>query len=117
MTGARTLNLTAGEQRRVAQIDQLVATRGIDELLASMSDPSWTVRRASVAALAALGDDAVGPLCTWLRERRTDEHAIAAAVDALSTACSGRRCGHDPRPATCDRGRADARPGDHASGR
>ena len=85
MTVARPFNLTTGEHRRVTQIDQLVALRGVDELLASMSDPSWTVRRAGVAALAALGDDAVGPLCTWLRDRRTDEHAIAAAVDALST--------------------------------
>lgn len=83
---SQTFTLTEAEHRRVAQIDRLVAlgSFGIDELLASMSDPSWTVRRASVAALAALGDDSVGPLCVWLRDRRTEEHSIAAAVDALA---------------------------------
>jgi HEAT repeat protein len=85
MTAAQTFTLTEAERGRVEHIDHLVALggRSVDELIASMSDSSWTVRRAAVAGLAALGDDAVGPLCLWLRDARTAEHAIAAAVDAL----------------------------------
>lgn len=49
-----------------------------------LGDPSWTVRRAVVAGLAALGDDAAVALCAWLRDERTNETSIAAAVDALS---------------------------------
>src|SRR5690606_16016986 len=33
---------------------------------------------------AALGDAAVAPLCAWLRDTRSSENAIAAAVDALA---------------------------------
>lgn len=79
-------NLTDAERRRVERIDRLVALgpESVEELLLGMSDPSWTVRRAVVGALVALGDDAVGPLCHWLAHVRTSEAAIAAAVDALS---------------------------------
>ena len=86
MTAGSAFSLTAGERRRIEHIDELVAlgAGGVAELISTMSDPSWTVRRATVAALAALGDDAAGPLCAWLRDRRTSEHAIAAAVDALA---------------------------------
>ncbi|HEX4423034.1 MAG TPA: HEAT repeat domain-containing protein [Kofleriaceae bacterium] len=95
MTFTPAFQLTAAERIRVEAIDRLVVLgpAGVDELLGLMSDPSWTVRRAVVAALAALGDDAVAPLCTWLRDRRTSEHALAAAVDALSAslgAATGR---------------------------
>jgi len=85
VTSGAAYSLTAGERQRIEHIDQLVAlgAAGVAELIAAMSDPSWTVRRAAVAALAALGDDAAGTLCAWLRDRRTSEHAIAAAVDAL----------------------------------
>ncbi len=81
------LSLTEVERDRIDRIDQLVAIGqpAIDELLAALSDRSWTVRRAVVAGLAALGDEAVRPMCTWLLEQRTNEAAIAAAVDALST--------------------------------
>jgi HEAT repeat protein len=80
------LALTAAEQARVARIDALVAigARGVGELVDALGDPSWTVRRAVVAGLAALGDDAVPALCAWLSRTRTSERAIAAAVDALS---------------------------------
>lgn len=83
---ARSFTLTPAEQHRIDRIDQLVALGGdsISELLAAMSDPSWTVRRAAVAALSALGDEAVPALRTWLLDRRTSEHAIAAAVDAFA---------------------------------
>lgn len=91
MTIAGSFHVTEAEHLRVERIDQLVAlaSSGVDELLASMSDPSWPVRRASVAALASLGDDSVGPLCAWLSDRRTEEHSIAAAVSALATSIGG----------------------------
>jgi HEAT repeat protein len=107
VTPGRTFVLTEAEQRRVEHITRLVAlgSYGVDELLASMSDPSWTVRRASVAALATLGDDSVEPLCTWLGDRRTEEHSIAAAVDALAASIGRAATSRviamlaDPRPA------------------
>ncbi len=107
MTSGRTFTLTTAEHQRVDHIDRLV-TRGssaVAELIDTMSDASWTVRRASVAALAALGDDAVAPLCTWLCERRSEEHSIAAAVDALAASIGGTSTTAvmamlaDPRPA------------------
>jgi HEAT repeat protein len=76
-------SLTVDEQARISRIDELVARVAVSELIETLSDSSWTVRRAAVAGLAALGDDAVAPVCAWLATRRTSEHAIAAAVDAL----------------------------------
>jgi HEAT repeat protein len=83
----RTHAITEAERTRIEQVDRLVALggRGGAELVAALSDPSWTVRRAVVAGLASLGDDAVGLLCALLRDSRGNENAIAAAVDALST--------------------------------
>lgn len=78
-----TYSLTADEHARIARVDELVARGGVDELIAALSDSSWTVRRSVVAGLASLGDEAVAPLCAWLQTRRTSEHAIAAAIDAL----------------------------------
>ena len=75
--------LTDAERTRTERIDQLVVLGDVDELIESLADSSWTVRRAAVAGLASLGDEAVGPLCTWLGDRRATENAIAAAVDAL----------------------------------
>lgn len=77
--------LTAGERERVEQIDRFVALgeQGVAGLLGMLSDRSWSVRRAVVAGLAALGDDAVAPLCAWLQTVRSTERGIAAAVDAL----------------------------------
>ncbi len=82
-----THSLTAAEHARIQHIDDLVlrGASSVDELIALLSDRSWTVRRAAVAGLASLGADATGALCTWLQTKRTDENAIAAAVDALST--------------------------------
>lgn len=78
--------ITDAERGRIEQIDRLVAigARGVPDLVTSLSEPSWTVRRAVVAGLASLGNDAVSGLCTFLREQRTSEAAIAAAVDALA---------------------------------
>jgi HEAT repeat protein len=101
------VHLTEAEHRRVVHIDELVAlaSSGVDELLASLADPSWTVRRAGIAGLASLGDDAVGPLCAWLCEQRSEERSIAATVTALATSIGGSATAAvialltDPRPA------------------
>jgi HEAT repeat protein len=78
--------ITDAERSRIEQVDRLVASgaRGVGELIAALGDSSWTVRRAVVAGLASLGDDAVPALCAWLRDVRSSEHAIAGAVDALA---------------------------------
>jgi HEAT repeat protein len=99
--------LTDAERTRIEQIDRLVAVgeSGVRELIAALSERSWTVRRAVVAGLASLGDLAVGPLCMWLRQVRSSEHAIAAAVDTLAASIGGTvtrevlALANDPRPA------------------
>jgi HEAT repeat protein len=52
------------ELRRMAHVDHLMASGapGLEPLLAMLDDPSWTVRRAVIAALAASGTPAVAPL-------------------------------------------------------
>src|SRR5204863_9476275 len=83
MTTPRAFSLTEAEHRRIERIDQLVllGAAGVGELMADLNDASWTVRRAAVAGLAALGDDAVDPLCRWLSRDRSSERAISAVVD------------------------------------
>jgi HEAT repeat protein len=83
--------ITDAERARIEQVDRFVATgaSGVRELIGMLCDRSWTVRRAVVAGLAALGDDAVVPLCQWLGDVRSDEGAIAAAVDALAASMGG----------------------------
>lgn len=78
--------LSDTDRSRIEHVDRLVAIggRGVRELIGMLSETSWTVRRAVVAGLASLGDDAVQPLCAWLRDVRSSEHAIAAAVDTLA---------------------------------
>ena len=78
--------LSQAERRRLDEIDQLAALGGggIAALIERLGDPSWLVRRAVVAALAALGDAAVDPLCDVLRARGGDEGRLAACVDALA---------------------------------
>lgn len=56
---------------------------GIDVLLARLDEASWGARRDVIAALAALGDDAVAKLCHSLQHERTSETRIAATVDTL----------------------------------
>jgi HEAT repeat protein len=79
--------LTESERSRIEHVDRLVALggRAVRDLIGALSESSWTVRRAVVAGLASLGDEAVPALCRWLRDVRSSEHAIAAAVDALAT--------------------------------
>ncbi len=78
-----TPTLTADEQERIALVDRHASAGAIHALLPMLADPSWTVRRAVVASLAASGDEAVGPLCALLRNERDSEARIAAAVDAM----------------------------------
>lgn len=93
-------SLTAAERERVEQIDRFVALgeQGAHGLLGMLSDRSWSVRRAVVAGLGSLGDDAVAPLCAWLREVRSTDRAVLqlaghpwAAVVADAAQILGRR--------------------------
>jgi HEAT repeat protein len=79
--------LSPPEQRRVDAVDRLAAIgeAGLPELLEMLSDRSWTVRRAVVSSLAAMGDTATGPLCALLRTARDDEARISAVMDALAS--------------------------------
>ena len=83
MKQPRAQTLTAEEETRIARVDARAAAGEVEPLIAMLTDPSWTVRRAVVAALASLGDAAVGPLCVALQTTRDSEARIAAAVDAL----------------------------------
>ncbi len=72
------------DSRRVEEVERVARGGSIDRLLALLDDPSWPVRRAVVAALAASGEVAIGPLCEALRDRRDNEGRIAATIDALA---------------------------------
>ena len=75
--------LSDEERQRVARVEQLTLDGAVAPLEAMLTDPSWTVRRAVVTALAAMGQPAVGSLCQLLRLHRDHEARIAAVVDAL----------------------------------
>jgi HEAT repeat protein len=65
---------------------QRLAQRGapaVDALVGMLTERSWVVRRAVVAALARLGTPAVAALCEALKADRSNEARLAAAVDAL----------------------------------
>lgn len=92
------LAFSPDELRRVQEVDRLSLSlssdgssrpaldhqASVDGLLDMLDDPSWTVRRAVVAALAAAGDIALQPLLAQLQGRRDSEARIAALVDTLS---------------------------------
>jgi HEAT repeat protein len=90
VTDPRAFSLTDAERLRIERVDHLVllGAASVDELMAGLSDASWTVRRAVVAGLAVLGDGAVDALCRRLRSDRSSERALAAAIDALSASMS-----------------------------
>jgi HEAT repeat protein len=98
--------VSEAERTRLDAIDRLL-TRGagaVPELIAALADPSWTVRRAVVGALGALGDDAIPAMVQTLTHDRRDETVQAALVEAL--ACSSGAVEqalapliHDPDPA------------------
>jgi HEAT repeat protein len=77
---------TPEELHRMERVDRLAAGAdgGVVALADMLDDPSWTVRRSVVAALAAAGTVAIAPLCALLRTRRDSEARVAATVDALS---------------------------------
>lgn len=86
MTAARrALIVSPAERDRITRLRALLASgpEGVEELLAMRTDPSWTVRREVIAALAQLGDVAIDALIASLRAERDDETRIAATVDAL----------------------------------
>jgi HEAT repeat protein len=77
---------SAEEAARLGDVDALLleGDAAVGRLVAMLSHASWSVRRAVISALAALGDTAVDALCQVLLTQRDDENRIAAAVDALS---------------------------------
>jgi HEAT repeat protein len=77
---------TPEERQRLEHIERLVAdgATGVAPLIDLLDDPSWTVRRAVVAGLAAGGGAVVAPLCRALHDRRDSEARIAATVDTLA---------------------------------
>lgn len=107
----KVLVLSAEDRARVEHVETLArsgaaATADLIELLA---EPSWAVRRAVVAALASLGDDAIEPLVSVLETRRDNEARLAAAVDALVASRSERvndrmirLAGNESSAITCD---------------
>jgi len=86
MSTSEPFAFTPDELQRMEQVRRLSASGadGIVPLIDMLADPSWTVRRAVVAALASAGDTVAGPLSLALRGRRDSEARIAAMVDALS---------------------------------
>jgi HEAT repeat protein len=81
----KSLVLSPADRTRMEYVEALARAGddGVAELLGLLSEPSWAVRRAVVAALASLGDAAVPGLCTVLQTQRDSETRLAAAVDAL----------------------------------
>lgn len=79
------LAVSPSEEGRIRRLRELVVKgeSGLLELLAMRADPSWVVRREVIAALGALGEAALAPLCASLASERDDETRIAATVDAL----------------------------------
>jgi HEAT repeat protein len=77
--------VSEAERRRLERIDQVVASGvpALDALIRELADPSWTVRRAVVGALGALGDEALPALLRQLTHDRRDETVLAAVVEAL----------------------------------
>jgi HEAT repeat protein len=78
--------LSAQDRARVEQVEEFArrGREGLPSLLPLLDDPSWVVRRAVVAALARLGDEALDALCAVLRSERGHEARLAAVVDAIA---------------------------------
>ncbi|AKT36209.1 HEAT repeat domain-containing protein [Chondromyces crocatus] len=79
-------SLSTAERARVAEVQRLERTgaEGVRALVEALDDPSWSVRRTVVAALARLGDVALPALLASLHDDRTNEGKVAACVDALA---------------------------------
>jgi len=79
------LGFSSEDATRVDRIEALAraGAESAPALVDFLDDPSWVVRRAVVAALAAVGEPALRPLVETLLERRDNEARLAATVDAL----------------------------------
>jgi HEAT repeat protein len=77
--------LSSDDRGRMEEVQRLAraGSAGAAELSEHLSDPSWVVRRAVVAALARIGTPAVRVLVDVLKHQRRSETRLAAAVDAL----------------------------------
>ncbi|MEA2751718.1 MAG: hypothetical protein QOI41_5861 [Myxococcales bacterium] len=79
------LVLSPEDRARVGCIEALARSgaQGVPSLLEHLTDPSWAVRRAVIAALASIEGAAIEGLRSILVNRRDHEGRLAAAVDAL----------------------------------
>jgi HEAT repeat protein len=75
------------ERERIARVEALRfdGAAAVPALLAELVEPSWAVRRAVVAVLAAGDREVALRLCEALGSARDDEAKVAGIVDALST--------------------------------
>ncbi|MEJ7733512.1 MAG: HEAT repeat domain-containing protein [Polyangiaceae bacterium] len=105
------LGISASDRGRMEEVQRLAAAgaASVPALIALLSEPSWVVRRAVVAALARAGSTAVAALCGVLRTQREHEGRLAAAVDALvasgadvETAVLALGAEEVPSPVLCD---------------
>jgi HEAT repeat protein len=73
------------DQGRLDELARLARSsrEGVNGLLALLEERSWSVRRAVIATLAALGEIALQALCRSLETERHSETRIAATVDTL----------------------------------
>lgn len=110
-TIARVTTLSSEDRAHVERIEALARSgaAGVRALVESLTTPSWVVRRAVVAALAAAGEDAVPLLVDIVVSHRSHEARLAAAVDALVASrarVEGRMialaASASPTPVVCD---------------
>ena len=75
------------ERERIRHVEALRfdGSAAVPELLAELVQPSWSVRRAVVAVLAAGDRETALRLCEALRTARDNEARVAGIVDALSS--------------------------------
>jgi hypothetical protein len=81
------LVLSPEDRARVGHIEVLARSGadGVQALLDLLTEPSWAVRRAVIAALASVEDAALEGLGEILVQRRDHEGRLAATVDALDS--------------------------------
>lgn len=111
------------ERERIRRLDALRfdGSAAVPELLAELVAPSWAVRRAIVAVLAAGDHDTALRLCGALRTERDDEAKLAGIVDALSASKADIddvliELTRDPNPAVvCDAAQVLGRHGNKRS--
>ena len=82
--------LSDHDRQRVEEVERLAkqGSSAVTALLGFFAGSSWAVRRALVATLAAMGDDAVEALCREMRLQRGDDPRLSGIIEAL-TASTG----------------------------